>query len=327
MAEAVQSGKEQRRPSWLRRHALTLAAVGIFLAGAGIFLYPTFSNWWNSLHQTRAVMDYAQAVSNLDKDQYQQVLDDARAYNERLAQTGDLWRMSDAQQQEYESLLDVTGTGIMGYIQIPKINLQLPVYHGTDEGVLQTSIGHIAGSSLPVGGDSTHCLLSGHRGLPSSRLFTDLDKLSEGDTFTLTVLDETLTYEVDQVKVVEPDDISDVQIEPGQDLCTLITCTPYGVNTHRLLVRGHRIPNSNGDARVIAEAIQIRPVYIAPFIAAPVVVVLAVLALARSHRRGHKPDLEGQYLAERGLERPRRIPFLPGEDGHGGKRDDVRHGH
>lgn len=311
-AQASSKPTPVKQASWLRRHLSTLAVVVVFLMGAGIFFYPTFSNWWNSLHQSRAVMSYADSVSSLGEDQYEQLIAEARSYNERLAQTGALWHMSDEQEAEYNSILDITGTGIMGYISIPKINVQLPIYHGTDDAVLQSSIGHLTGTSFPVGGESTHTVLSGHRGLPSSRLFTDLDKLVVGDTFTITVLNETLTYEVDQIRIVEPDDLSDVQIEADQDLCTLVTCTPYGVNTHRLLVRGHRVPNANGNAQIIAEAIQIRPMYIAPFIAAPVLLVLVLLVVVSSGVRARKPDYEGRYLAERGIGKPR--VELPDED-------------
>lgn len=275
------------------------------LLGIGILLYPSFSNWWNSLHQSRAVMDYAQNVSQLSTEQYQQIISAAEDYNARLAQTGELWQMNDEQTAEYDSLLNVDGTGIMGYITIPKINIQLPIYHGTDDAVLQTSIGHLAGTSLPVGGAGSHCVLSGHRGLPSARLFTDLDKLVEGDTFSLTILNETLTYQVDQIRVVEPDDLSDLQLEPGADLCTLVTCTPYGINTHRLLVRGHRVPNPNGDARILAEAIQIRPIYVAPFIALPAVIVLAIYYFVSSRVARGRGDLGGRYLSEHGLARPK----------------------
>lgn len=296
---------EQQRGSFgafLKRNRVTLILVGVLILGLGIFFYPSFSNWWNSFHQSRAVMNYAEEVSQLDEEQYQSILDAAHAYNERLAQTGQIWNMTDEQTAEYNSLLDPNGDGIMGYIQIPKIDVQLPIYHGTDDSVLQTSIGHLAGTSLPVGGEGTHTVLSGHRGLPSARLFTDLDRLVEGDTFTLTILNETLTYEVDQIRIVEPTDLSDLQIEPGQDYCTLVTCTPYGINTQRLLVRGHRIANPNGDANVFAEAIQIRPVYIAVFIGVPVLVILFIYVLVSSGH--HRPDYEGRYLSEHGLSRP-----------------------
>lgn len=167
----------------------------------------------------------------------------AREYNERLAANGDRWHMTDAQKREYDETLDVTGTGIMGYVTIPRIKVKLPVYHGTSDGVLQIAAGHLAGTSLPVGGATTHAVVSGHTGLPSARLLTGLDELQKGDTFAFHVLDETYTYQVDQISVVLPSEISKLNIESGADYATLITCTPYGVNSHRLLVRGHRIPN------------------------------------------------------------------------------------
>ena len=179
----------------------------------------------------------------------------------------------------YEKELDITGTGIMGYITIPKIHVELPVYHGIDDAVLQIAIGHMPETSLPVGGESTHCAVSGHRGLPSAKLFTDIDKLVEGDTWTVSVLNRTLTYEVDQIRVVEPSDLSNLKLEQGKDYFTLITCTPYGINTHRLLVRGHRVDNAQGEANVIADALQIEPVYIAPFVALPFIFILLIVML------------------------------------------------
>lgn len=303
-----QGTRGQRFRAFVKRNRNNLILAGIFILGVLIFCYPSFSNWWNSFHQSRALMDYAQNVSEMDTAQYQALLDAAHAYNDRLAQTGQKWTMTDADQAEYNSLLNIDGTGIMGYIQIPKINVELPLYHGTDDAVLQTSIGHLAGTSLPVGGESTHSVLSGHRGLPSARLFTDLDRLEEGDTFTLTILNETLTYEVDQIRIVEPTDLSDLQIEEGQDLCTLVTCTPYGINTQRLLVRGHRVANAMGDAEVTADAFQIRTSYIAAFIAVPVVLLLFIYVLVSTDRRHRKPDLVKEWLDSEGLEKPQ-IPL------------------
>ena len=178
----------------------------------------------------------------------------------------------------------------MGYIEIPSIDVMLPIYHGTSEEVLQTAIGHIEGSSLPIGGPSTHCVISGHRGLPSARLFTDIDQLSEGDTFTLLVLDETLTYEVDQIRIVEPDDTSLLTIEEGQDLCTLVTCTPYGVNSHRLLVRGHRVENQEtaGVLRITADAMMIDSRYVAPVIAVPILIIVILVMVLRPLGRRKK---------------------------------------
>lgn len=223
-----------------KKHISTIIIALIFLAGLGFLLYPTVSNLWNRSHQSRAIATYTKQVEKLDDSQNKEMLKAARKYNKSLLKKSDHWKLSKKDKKKYESLLDVSGTGIMGYIEVPKIDCSLPIYHGTDEGALQIAIGHLEGSSLPVGGKSTHCVLSGHRGLPSARLFTDLDQMEEGDVFVLNVLGRKLAYEVDQIKVVLPDEMSDLEIVQGKDLCTLVTCTPYGINTHRLLVRGHR---------------------------------------------------------------------------------------
>ena len=224
-----------------KKHISTIIIALIFLAGLGFLLYPTVSNLWNRAHQSRAIATYTKQVEKLDDSQNKEMLKAARKYNKSLLKKSDHWKLSKKDKKKYESLLDVSGTGIMGYIEVPKIDCSLPIYHGTDEGALQIAIGHLEGSSLPVGGKSTHCVLSGHRGLPSARLFTDLDQMEEGDVFVLNVLGRKLAYEVDQIKVVLPDEMSDLEIVQGKDLCTLVTCTPYGINTHRLLVRGHRM--------------------------------------------------------------------------------------
>ena len=280
----------------------TIILVSVMLAGIGLLAYPSLADYWNSFHQSRAVMSYAEHVSDMNAEEYDRLLSEAKFYNERFVENGLEWNIADEERAEYESVLNVDGSGIMGYIRIPKIDVMLPVYHGTAENVLQTSIGHLEGSSLPVGGESTHCLLSGHRGLPSARLFTDLDQLREGDTFTITVLNDTLTYEVDHIWIVEPEDLSHLTIEEGQDLCTLITCTPYGINTHRLLVRGHRIPNVDGGAMVVADAIQIRPVFIAPFLAIPILILLLIwMLISTSMSRRKTRDRKAEYLNEHRL--------------------------
>ena len=223
-----------------KKHISTIIIALIFLVGLGFISYPTVSNLWNRAHQSRAIATYTKQVEKLDDSQNKEMLKAARKYNKSLLKKSDHWKLSKKDKKKYESLLDVSGTGIMGYIEVPKIDCSLPIYHGTDEGALQIAIGHLEGSSLPVGGKSTHCVLSGHRGLPSARLFTDLDQMEEGDIFILNILGRKLAYEVDQIKVVLPEEMSDLEIEEGKDLCTLVTCTPYGINTHRLLVRGHR---------------------------------------------------------------------------------------
>ena len=280
----------------------TIILVGIMMAGIGLLAYPSLADYWNSFHQSRAVMTYAEHVADMQTDEYERFLNSAREYNSALAETGIKWGLTDEEKAAYNEELNIDGSGIMGYIKIQKIQITLPLYHGTDEGILQTSIGHLEGSSLPVGGEGTHCLLSGHRGLPSARLFTDLDQLREGDTFTMTVLNETLTYEVDHIWIVEPEDLSHLQIEEGKDLCTLITCTPYGINTHRLLVRGHRIENADGGAMVTADAIQIRPVFIAPFLAIPILIILLIWVLVTTsvNRRWNR-DRKREYLRSHNL--------------------------
>lgn len=271
----------------MKKHLPTIVLVLIFCIGLSLLLYPTVSDYWNSLHQSRAISNYADAVAALDNEDYDRILESARNYNQNLAKNGTSWNLTEEQKGEYEKQLCVDDTGIMSYIEIPSIDCSLPIYHGTDEGVLQKAIGHIPGSSLPVGGKSTHCVLSGHRGLPSAKLFTDLDQLKEGETFLLRTLDETLTYQVDQILIVEPNELQALQIEEGEDLCTLVTCTPYGVNSHRLLVRGHRIANQ-ADAsyvRVTADAVQIDPVLVAPVVGVPILIILLIGLLARTRKK------------------------------------------
>ena len=274
----------------------TIILVLIMVVGAGIMAYPTFSDWWNSYHQTRAIASYVSAVEEMDPKKVQEMLDAARAYNKRLLTKSNRYMMSDAEKEEYRSILDVTGTGVMGYIQINSIGVNLPIYHGVDEAILQIAIGHIEGTSLPVGGPSTHAAVSGHRGLPSAKLFTDLDKMVEGDTFTVTVLDQTITYEVDQIRIVEPTDISDLNLTLGEDYMTLITCTPYGINTHRMLVRGHRANGASDAVAIPAEAVQI-PNYIAvPAVAVPMLFVYLIGTLI--YYRMRRPELDAEATLE-----------------------------
>ena len=238
----------------------TILLVLIFLAGLGIMLYPTFSDWWNSMHATQAIAEYTDAVEDMSEGERKRMLKKARRYNAALP-NGVNFTLTPEQYAEYESLLDVTGTGIMGYIQIPSIGVNLPVYHSVEESVLQIAAGHIPGSSLPIGGKRTHAVLFGHRGLPSAKLFSELDKLKEGDVFTVTVLDQMITYRADQIRIVLPEETDELAITEGKDYCTLITCTPYGINSHRILLRGRRIKNINGDIAITSEATMI-PTYI-----------------------------------------------------------------
>lgn len=265
----------------MKNKLTTILLILALFAGLSLLLYPTVSDYWNSLHASQAVADYAENVRNLEAEKYEQVLQDAKSYNQMLPYEQTTFALSEEEKEAYDALLDISGTGVMGYIEIPTVNISLPVYHGTEDAVLQIAVGHLEWSSLPVGGESTHCVLSGHRGLPSAKLFTNLDKLVAGDKFIMRVLDEVLTYEVDQILIVEPTDVSTLIIEAGKDLCTLVTCTPYGINSHRLLVRGHRIENQDEAKaiRVTSDAIQIEPLIVAPAVALPMLLVLLVILL------------------------------------------------
>lgn len=271
----------------IKKNFSTIILVIILLIGLSLLLYPTVSDYWNSFHQSRAIASYAETVAEINNIDYEKIWNDAVQYNRKWAEKENKWSMSEEEVAEYESLLNVSGNGIMGYIEIPDIKVSLPIYHGVDEGVLQVAIGHLQETSLPVGGKGTHCVISGHRGLPSAKLFTDLDQLVEGDIFIMRILDETLTYEVDRILIVEPEDVSALEAEEGMDYCTLVTCTPYGVNSHRLLVRGHRIENleTSNQIRVTADAQQIDPVLVAPAVAIPILLLLVILVFAGSRKR------------------------------------------
>lgn len=236
----------------------TLFLVLMLFAGLSLLLYPTVSNYWNSLHQSRAIAAYVEQVAQIDNETFDQLREQARAYNRTLVGKAYRYDMTRQEREEYLGLLNVSGNGITGYIEIPDIHCELPIYHGTDADALQIGVGHIEGSSLPVGGESTHCAISGHRGLPSAKLFSDLDKLTVGDRFSLRVLDDTLTYEVDQIHTVLPGEMDELEIVEGEDYCTLVTCTPYGINTHRLLVRGYRVENSTDKEPALVTADETR---------------------------------------------------------------------
>ena len=269
----------------MKNRIITAVLIILLLTGLSLLLYPSVSNYWNSFHATQAVSNYVQDVQKLDRSWYETMWDDAVAYNKSLLSRSTDFALTDKQERQYSDLLNIDGTGIMGYVEIPAIKLSLPIYHGTEDSVLQIAAGHIEWSSLPTGGASTHCVLSGHRGLPSAKLFTNLDQLVAGDTFAIRVLDEIMTYEVDQILIVEPEDVSALTIEDGKDLCTLVTCTPYGVNTHRLLVRGHRVENRPETARVTSDAIQIEPLIVAPLVALPVLLALLIVLLLSGMKR------------------------------------------
>lgn len=276
----------------------TIILCIILLAGVCIMAYPTVSDLWNARHATRSIASYIEQVDNTSLAMKEELLQEADDYN-RTLDLGVHFKLDEEAYARYESVLDITGTGIMGYVQIPSIHVNLPVYHGTDEAVLQIAAGHIAGSSLPTGGAGTHAVISGHRGLPSARLFTDLDRLVEGDIFMVTVLDRVCTYQIDQIHIVFPEEIADLAIEEGKDYMTLVTCTPYGINTHRMLIRGHRIgtPESGGSVIVTAEAVRVAPVIVFFGIAVPLLFVTAAVSLAVSNARGRKKSHE-QILQE-----------------------------
>jgi sortase A len=252
-----------------------------------VLLYPAVSNYVNSRNCAKAIDEYDENVANLQEEEKEQMLADAKAYNKKIAKSKTNFINGDPSDEEYKSLLDVNGDGMMGYITITKIDVRLPIYHGTGEDALVHSVGHIEGSSLPIGGKSTHTVISGHRGLPSATLFSNLDKLEVGDTFVITVLGEKLTYEVDQIRVVLPDEVSELDVVEGKDYVTLVTCTPYGINTHRLLVRGHRIASDEA-LDVASDALQIDTKLVAVVISIPILLVLIIWVLVHYRTKNKK---------------------------------------
>lgn len=268
----------------------TVILMILLLVGLSVMLYPTISDWWNDRVQTKVISTYQEVVAQMDDSEKEEILAAAHAYNEALYSL--FAPLSDyAEIEGYEETLDISGTGVMGYITIDKINVVLPIYHGTSAEVLNIAVGHMQGSSLPVGGENTHAVISAHRGLPSARLFTDLDELVEGDTFTITVLDEVYTYEVETIYIVLPDEVDKLAIVSGEDYVTLMTCTPYGINTHRLLVCAHRIdtvyPNT---VKISAEAVQIDDLSVVPFVAVPLFLLLILKWIFDARRK--RPNTE-----------------------------------
>ena len=283
----------------MKKNRSNIILILIFLVGLSVMLYPTVSDYINQKNQSRAVASYSEEVENLSDVDYQAYFDAADDYNRRLAETPDAFYRPE-EVSGYTDTLDVSGTGIMGYITISKIGVELPIYHGTSDGVLQVAAGHLEGSSLPVGGAGTHAVISAHRGLPSAKLFTNLDELEAGDTFTITVLDRVLTYEVDQISIVLPTETDLLQPVEGKDYVTLMTCTPYGINTHRLLVRGKRIENAENQKhiRVTADALRIEPIIVAPALAVPMLLVMLVVMLAVPRLRKRKNQREENHHEE-----------------------------
>lgn len=258
-----------------------IISISMLVVGLSLLLYPPISDYWNSVRQSYAVANYVEQVAKLNDDEYEKIWNHAIDFNQELQKRTNHYVLPDDLKGKYKENLNISGNGVMGYIDIPSINVNLPIYHGIEESVLQIGIGHLDWTSLPTGGKGTHCVVSGHRGLPSARLFTDLDQLRNGDRFIMNVLDRVLVYEVDQILIVEPQEISSLKIEKGQDLCTLVTCTPYGVNSHRLLVRGHRVENEIEEeiVRITNDAMQVEPLLVAPVVAAPILLALLIVLL------------------------------------------------
>ena len=263
----------------MRSKKSTIILLVSFFIGLSVLLYPSISSYWNSKTQSEAIVDYESMLSQYKPEDYTAIFAEADAYNKQLAQLNEPL-VEHNRLPDYNSILNVGGTGMMGYITVPKISQELPVYHGTSDGVLSVAVGHLQGTSLPVGGESTHCVVSAHRGLPTAVLFTHLDRMEVGDIFYFTILDRTITYEVDQIRIVEPDDASLIQIKDGKDYCTLLTCTPYGINTQRLLVRGHQIDVSQTRNLYVAnEAYRIEPLVVMPIVALPIIFVLLIYVM------------------------------------------------
>ena len=266
----------------MRKHKTVIFLTLGFLVGICILLYPTLSEYWNSKTQSRAVTDYESVLENLNEDAYKLLFENAHAYNKALYETN--YPLIDYKNVPgYYETLSVTDNDMIGYLKIDRIGVELPIYHGTSDAVLNKGVGHLEGSSLPVGGENTHCIMSAHRGLPSSKLFTDLDRVELGDTFQIVVLDQVLTYQVDFIKIIEPNDVSNMQIIEGGDYCTLFTCTPYGINTHRLVVRGIRIETIEEKPIIYVsnEAFRIEPLLVTPAVAAPMLLVLLIHLLVK----------------------------------------------
>ena len=263
----------------MRSKKSTIILLVSFFIGLSVLLYPSISSYWNSKTQSEAIVDYESMLSQYKPEDYTAIFAEADAYNKQLAQLNEPL-VEHNRLPDYNSILNVGGTGMMGYITVPKISQELPVYHGTSDGVLSVAVGHLQGSSLPVGGENTHCVVSAHRGLPTAVLFTHLDRMEIGDIFYFTILDRTITYEVDQIRIVEPDDASLIQIKDGKDYCTLLTCTPYGITTQRLLVRGHQIDASQTRNLYVAnEAYRIEPLVVMPIVALPIIFVLLIYVM------------------------------------------------
>ena len=284
----------------MKKNKIGIILVAMLFIGVCGLLYPSVSQYWNSKTQTKAVENYMEILDSLKPEDYDTFFDEAQEYNDALSKLN--FPLTDYRQiSGYNSILNVSGSGVMGYVSIPKLGVELPLYHGISAEVLNVACGHLEGTSLPIGGKGTHSVLSAHRGLPHAKLFTELDKMQIGDTFTITVLDRTVTYQVDQIKVVRPEEIDDIQILADEDLCTLLTCTPYGVNSHRLLVRGTRIENATPVLHVTSNAYRIDSLVATPVVAAPILFILLIVLMIKYSDKGSKPLIskeEEEWLKE-----------------------------
>lgn len=278
------------------KKGINILLIIIFFAGLAILLYPSVSNYINSKTQSRAVAGYSEALMDFTKEDFSEIWEEAENYNRELSVHTAQYKLTDSEREYYNTLLSVPGTDVMGYIDIPKLDVHLPIYHGTSEGVLQVGVGHLEGSSLPTGGEGNHTVLSGHRGLPSTKLFTDLDRMEEGDEFYITVLDREMAYVVDRISIVLPDDTRELAFTPGKDYVTLFTCTPYGINSHRLLVRGVRADlDTESEYIVSADALTVDPLTVAPLIAVPIIIILLIALFINPGRKKKSADMKKIY--------------------------------
>lgn len=283
----MENNKQQKKKSG---NGSTILLVAIFFVGLCVLLYPTISDFWNEKRQSQAIINYDDLIVDLTSEDYSEYFSKADSYNQKIRNMSFPFLTHKDIADEYYSTLDINDDGMMGYLTIEKIKVQLPIYHGTSDKVLNSAVGHVEGSSLPVGGESTHAVMSAHRGLPSAKLFTNLDKVEVGDVFTIRILDRTITYQVDQILIVLPHETDNLNIVSGEDYCTLVTCTPYGINTHRMLVRGTRIENIEPDRviNVITEAYQVDPLIVTPAVAAPMLGLLLIVLIVKSRNPGKK---------------------------------------
>lgn len=273
-----------------KRKWSTFILLAVFFVGLSVMLYPTISSYWNSRTQSQAIVDYEKMLESIKPEDYSAIFAEAEEYNNQLSKL-DFPLLEYVDLDGYEDILNLSGTGMMGYVTIDVIGVELPVYHGTDDDVLSIAVGHLQGTSFPIGGENTHTVVSAHRGLPNAKLFTDLDKVEIGDIFTFTILDRVITYQVDQIKVITPSDVSDLVIEDGKEYCTLLTCTPYGINTHRLLVRGHKIDSAQQKTiYVTSDAHQIEPLIVTPIVALPILFTLMIIVLLKPVKKDDLGD-------------------------------------